>query len=742
MQKEIHNERSWVEIDLSALQHNLSVLSGYMHEHQSFMMIVKADAYGHGAYEISRIALDCGAVYLGVANPEEGRLLRIQGCKAPIMVLSPSLKSELGAILTHDLTTSVSDWGFAQALDIEAGRLGCKAIVHLKADTGMHRSGADFSDFLALYAKLIKLKNLVVEGVFSHFASSESDAEFCRVQEDRFCRLIEQLPIQPKYTHINNSHALLNGYGSKTNLVRLGIAAYGVTSNILSVKDVATDILSVEDVATDILSVENVATDILSVEDVATDILSVENVATDILSVEDVATDILSIEDVETDILSVERITANRSKTDGTSEATKTDGTSEATKTDGTSVVTKTDGTSVATRFQPVMTFKTILSQIKSIRQGESIGYNRSWIAQSNGLYGILPIGYADGYDYLLSNCGSVLLNGTLCPVLGRISMDMICIDLSQVGSPAIGDEAIMLGGESINLRAENLVANYGGNPYELLCQVGRRAKRFYFIKGKLLHSTPLSRREFVPDDFSDSKLNTIIESAIAQRLQSDEIGELIYREILRNYFYDKDKDIHYRHNFHHEITFTDSLIVGYYKATTVLSFTKILQNEYFIVACASSDEVLRRYFKRSDVEYRWLMDNAIDLDAESFVVSSVMVDTLVLNTQIKHKNGCLEIKCSHPQLANLIGKHVRFSINTQTLYPKASHQFSVFISELTRGVDIAFHYPPELEKVECVPVFSGQDKYPSISNNEGVIRLSSKPDEWIFPISGVVFAY
>jgi len=645
MQKEIHNERSWVEIDLSALQHNLSVLSGYMHEHQSFMMIVKADAYGHGAYEISRIALDCGAVYLGVANPEEGRLLRIQGCKAPILVLSPSLKSELSTILTNELTTSVSDWDFAKTLDKEAGRFGCKAIVHIKADTGMHRSGADWSDFLALFEKIVQLNNLIVEGVFSHFASSESDAEFCRTQEDRFYQLIEQLPFQPKYIHINNSHALLNGYGSKTNLVRLGIAAYGVA----------------------------------------------------------------------TDILSVERITANRSIT---------------------------DGTSVATRFQPVMTFKTILSQIKSIRKGESIGYNRSWIAQSNGLFGILPIGYADGYDFLLSNCGNVLLNRTLCSVLGRISMDMICIDLSQVDNPAIGDEAIMLGGGSINIHAENLVANYGGNPYELLCQVGRRAKRFYFIKGKLLHSTPLSRREFVPDDFSDSKLNTIIESAIAQRLQSDEIGELIYREILRNFFYDKDKDIHYRHNFHHEITFTDSLNVGYYKATTVLSFTKILQNDYFIVACASSDGVLRRYFKRSDVEYRWLMDNAIDLDAESFVVSSVMVDKLVLNTTIKHKNGCLEIKCSHPHLAKYIGKPVNFSINTQTLYPKASHQFSVFISELTRGVDIAFHYPPELDKVECVPVFSGQDKYPSISNNEGVIRLYSKPDEWIFPISGVVFAY
>jgi len=655
MAKEKRFERSWVEIDLSALQNNLQTLKNYLQSNQNFMMIVKADAYGHGASEISRVAIENGAIYLGVANPEEGRLLRIQGCKAPIMVLSPSLTSEIAIILENELTTSVSELDFAKALNREAAKLGCKAIVHLKADTGMHRSGVDWQDFLALYTKVSRLNNLVIEGVFSHFASSESDVEFCQIQEARFYQLTDQLPVRPKYIHINNSHALLNGFGAKSNLVRLGIVVYGITAT----KQV--------------------------------------------------------IESVATDILSVERNAANR---------------------------TATDGTSAATRFQPVMTFKTTLSQIKTIRKGETVGYNRSWIAKTDGLYGILPVGYADGYDFLLSNCGLVMLKGQLCKVIGRISMDMICIDLNDVESPAIGDVATMLGGDNASLHAENLVANYGGNPYELLCQVGRRAKRFYYIKGKLLHSTPLSRRDFVPDDFSDSKLNQIIESAIAQRLQSSEIGELIYREILRNFFYNKDKDIHYRHNFHHEITFSDSLNVGYFKAATTLSFSKVLQNEYFIVACASSDEVLRRYFKRSDVEYRWLMDNAIELDTESFVVSSVMVNNLVLKTEIRHVNGCLEIKCFHPQLSKLTGQMADFTINTQTLYPKASHQFSVFISELTRGVDIAFHYPPELDNVECVPVFSGQDKYPAITRKDGLIRLSSQPDEWVFPISGVVFAY
>jgi hypothetical protein len=96
---------------------------------------------------------------------------------------------------------------------------------------------------------------------------------------------------------------------------------------------------------------------------------------------------------------------------------------------------------------------------------------------------------------------------------------------------------------------------------------VGRRAKRFYFREGHLLHSVPLSRRDFVPDDFSDSKLNQVIEAALAQRLQSVEIGELIYREILRNFFYNKDKEHPLRQAFRHEIAFSipeGRLLQGY----------------------------------------------------------------------------------------------------------------------------------------------------------------------------------
>ncbi len=711
MQKYKITERSWVEIDLSALSHNLSYLKTFLRPEQHFMMIVKADAYGHGALEISRTAVAEGAVYLGVANPEEGRLLRLQGITEPILVLSPSLISETGTITANNLSVSISDLEFAKALNKEAIKANTIIRIHVKADTGMHRSGVNWQDFLTFWEAVAKLKNLEIEGIFSHFAASESDGEFSQIQEQRFTELLESLPHKPRFIHIANSNAVVRNLGQSGNLVRLGILAYGVdTENILNHRE---KLGKAEE------------------EEEGTSFLPSSN------SFLPSSTSFLTS---STSFLRKQESPSNNNEVPDQVRNEEPGNTSTPTLQHSNTLTLQHSST--PSPLTPVMTFKTILSQIKNIRQGESVGYNRSWIAEKDGLYGILPIGYADGYDFLLSNRGSVRLQNKLCKVIGRISMDMICIDLSEVESAQIGDVACLLGGSDPETRAENLVASYQGNPYELLCQVGRRAKRFYFRDGHLLHSVPLSRRDFVPDDFSDSKLNQVIEAALAQRLQSGEIGELIYREILRNFFYNKDKDIHYRHDFRHEIAFSDSLQAGYYKATTSLKYQKILTTDYFIVACADSAEVLERYFRRPDVEYRWLMDEAIELDDNSFSVSSVMVNRLVMKTEVSHKNGCLEIRCSHPELKKLIGKQVEFTINTHTLYPKNSHQFSVFISELTRGVDITFRYPKELNKVECITVFSGQDKYPTISQEEGSVQVSSREREWIFPISGVVFAY
>lgn len=624
-------ERSWVEIDLDAFRSNLKALKAFIGKDQSFIQIVKADAYGHGAREIAQTALSEGAIALGVANPEEGKLLRIQGFKEPILILSPSLPAEIPGILEYELWPTLSDVAFAQALNSACSERGSKCKVSLKLDSGMHRSGALPEEFSQLWKELTKLPQLEVQSVFSHFAASESDPGFSQLQEEEFLALIRKNRIEAPWLHLANSSALINGLGGGVPICRLGILSYGIYTHPSQADRVA---------------------------------------------------------------------------------------------------------------LKPVMTFKSTVSQIKTVPAGATVGYNRSWTAARDTRYAVIPVGYADGYDFLLSNRGNVSLKGFLCPVIGRVSMDMICVDISGAGEVQIGDEVVLLGNSAKELRAENLAASYDGSSYELLCQVGRRAKRYYFEGSRQVTSSPLSRREFVSSDYGNTKLNQIIQAAISQRINSEEMGELISREILRVFFYNKDHEILYRRDFRHHVSFSESDNAAFWRAQTTLSFAKTLQNDFFTVACANSEQALKAYFKRRDVEYRWLMDGNFELSPEAFRLSSVRINGIELETKVHFRNACMEIRCSHPALKELVGSEVRYEIDTLTIYPRASHQLSVFITEATRGVRISFTHPAGLEKVECVPIFAGQNKYPRVASAPDTITVTTKPDEWVFPQSGVVFAY
>ena len=624
-------ERSWVEIDLDAFRSNLKALKTFLKSEQGFIQVVKADAYGHGAWEITQAALKEGATALGVANLEEGKLLRIEGCKAPILILSPSLIDEIPGILEYKLIPTVNELSFAQALVSFCAKQKVKCPISLKFDSGMHRSGALEKDFAELWSYCQNAAELEVKSVFSHFASSESDPEFSKMQEERFKQVLKKYKVQAEWIHIANSSALINGLGSSGNLCRLGILSYGVYTHPSQKEKI---------------------------------------------------------------------------------------------------------------ELKPVMTFKSTVIQIKEIPKGATVGYNQTWKAQRKTRYAVIPVGYADGYDFLLSNRGKVLIAGKLCPVIGKVSMDMICVDITDAPEIQYGTEVILLGNGHNDIRVENLVSLYNGSSYELLCQVGRRAKRYYYEGGRLVTAAPLSRRDFVSSDYPNSKLNQIIQSAIAQRINSEEMSELIFREILRVFFYNQDRDIRYRKDFRHHILFTESSDKDYWKAETTLSFSKTLQRDFFLVACANSDKALKEYFKRNEVEYRWLMDGNFQLNPSAFQLSSVKVNDIELETRINFKSEAMEIRCSHPALKNLIGQEVRYEINTLTLYPKSSHQLSVFITELTHGVQISFSYPETLKQIECVPFFAGQNKYPKITTSKNIITVTTKPEEWVFPQSGVVFAY
>jgi len=620
--------RSWTEIDLDAYAHNLDEIRRYVRPGQSVLQIVKADAYGHGAYEIACRAQQQGVVMLGVANAEEGAILRYRGVELPILVLSPSLVDEVDLLRRYRLAPTVSDMTFARAWSA-AGEPGP---VHVNIDTGMGRSGVDYRSAADFLRQLAALPGVVIEGVFSHYSAAENDPDFTLAQLERFEQLLAALPHRPRWVHIANSPGVVNQPDDISNLVRLGLLSYGIYPDPSLKSKLA---------------------------------------------------------------------------------------------------------------LRPVMTFKSTVGMVKHVRAGESLGYNRTYVAAHDHDYAILPVGYADGYDFLLSNRGRVLIGNDLCPVLGKISMDKTAVGLPQGHAVRPGDEATVLGGGRDELRAENLAALYGGSSYELLCQIGRRARRYYRQNGEIVSQAPLARREFHAPDFSDDNLNRIIEASIGQRLQSKEIAGLLYDNVLRHFFADHDRDVHYRRDFRHTITFAvDPAQPDYWLTTTTLTFCKQLQADYFLVACANSPDLLERYFARRDCEYRWLLDDNFALAEEWFAVTDVQVNGVSLSHDHALKDGCIEIRCAHPGLAALVGREVEFSIATRTYYPRRSHQMAVYITELTQGVAVRFVHPPQIERVEVITVFSGRTRFPGVADEPGLRRVFTAPDEWVFPNSGVVFAY
>ena len=165
--------RSWVEVDLDNFSGNLQEIRRLIGDGADFMQTVKADAYGHGAIEISHAALRSGARMLGVANADEGIQLRVSGIESPIVILGPSTLSEIPDMIKYHLTPSVSDAGFALALEEQLVRAYRTLSVHVEVDTGMGRGGTMHSEAVDLIQYIKTLPHITLEGLFSHFASRE-----------------------------------------------------------------------------------------------------------------------------------------------------------------------------------------------------------------------------------------------------------------------------------------------------------------------------------------------------------------------------------------------------------------------------------------------------------------------------------------------------------------------------------------------------------------------------------------
>lgn len=224
---------TWAEIDLGALVGNLRRLRAKMPPKTLVMFVVKANAYGHGAPECARAAQEARAAdWLGVSSVEEGVALREAGLKLPILVLGSLYPFEsVLAAAAHDLTPVVASLESARRVAEVALRLRRSINIHVKVDTGMGRIGVRPEAAPALVRQLAELKAVRVQGIYTHLACGEDDAAFTAAQLKAFRGVVSALAregLRPPLVHAANSAGALRHPSSRFDMIRPGLAVYGL----------------------------------------------------------------------------------------------------------------------------------------------------------------------------------------------------------------------------------------------------------------------------------------------------------------------------------------------------------------------------------------------------------------------------------------------------------------------------------------------------------------------------------
>ncbi len=220
------------EINREAIRHNLTEIRRHISPAAKLCAVVKANAYGHGAIEVSKIAAECGADFLAVATVDEGLELRRANFHLPILILGIVPENSVEVLVENRLTPTVVDFGFAKKLSAAAVKFDTTAKVHLKVETGMGRIGVSPEEVVELAKKIHALPNIEIEGIFSHFADADSaDKTFTRRQIEIFSsatKKIQEAGIEIKIRHIAESAAILEIPEAHFDMVRSGVITYGM----------------------------------------------------------------------------------------------------------------------------------------------------------------------------------------------------------------------------------------------------------------------------------------------------------------------------------------------------------------------------------------------------------------------------------------------------------------------------------------------------------------------------------
>jgi alanine racemase len=223
---------AWTEIDLGKLRRNLQLIRRDLPARVNLMAVVKDEAYGHGALDVARVAVEEGAWGFGLSTLEEAMHLREGGITAPLLLLGERQAAELEWCVAHDLTVCVNEPHTVRQLAKIAAEFGKQVPVHVKIHTGMSRYGVRWDEALPLIEQIVAEKSLRLEGVMTHFSQSdETDKTFANLQFARFgevLRAMERRNISVKLRHACNSGGFLDLPHAHLDMVRVGILMFGV----------------------------------------------------------------------------------------------------------------------------------------------------------------------------------------------------------------------------------------------------------------------------------------------------------------------------------------------------------------------------------------------------------------------------------------------------------------------------------------------------------------------------------
>ena len=220
--------RTWAEVDLDAVLHNFAAARNHLPEHMKLLVTVKANAYGHGSIRIAKL-LEDKADYFALATMDEAVQLRKAGIRMPMLILSPVQPTDYARAAKHNVALTVASLEEAKAVSRCAESLDKKITVHFALDTGMSRIGFACTEMAAReLGEAAGLPGIIPEGIFSHFAMSDSkDKSYVNLQTENFRRMLEMVGVDFPIRHLYNSAAIAE-LEPEFDMVREGIILYGL----------------------------------------------------------------------------------------------------------------------------------------------------------------------------------------------------------------------------------------------------------------------------------------------------------------------------------------------------------------------------------------------------------------------------------------------------------------------------------------------------------------------------------